>query len=92
MRNISSRHPSFEFTWAPIHNSKYNPFGDLAGEAYRFPYEDGSFDFVFATSLFTHLLAGEARHYLAETGRVLKPDGRCLLQISTVVPARSHNH
>ena len=78
-RNITPRHPSFEFTWAPVHNAKYNPFGHLAGTEYRFPYEDASFDFALATSLFTHLRAAEVRHYLAETGRVLRPGGSCLL-------------
>ncbi len=78
-RNITARHPAFEFTWAPVYNSKYNPFGHLDGTEFHFPYEDGSFDFAFATSLFTHLLRSEARHYLMETARVLRPGGRCLL-------------
>ena len=78
-RNIARRWPNFEFDWAPVHNGKYNPFGDVTGTEFRFPYEDASFDFTFATSLFTHLLADEARHYLAETARVLKPGGSCLL-------------
>jgi SAM-dependent methyltransferase len=46
---------------------------------YRFPYEDGSFDFAFMTSVLTHLLEDEARHYLEETARVLRPGGRALL-------------
>jgi SAM-dependent methyltransferase len=78
-REIGGRWPNFEFAWAPIHNSKYNPFGDIAASEFRFPYADDEFDFAFATSLFTHLLPEEARHYLAETARVLKPGGRCLL-------------
>lgn len=78
-RNITPRHPEFEFSWAPVFNRKYNPFGDVAGVEFRFPYEDASFDFAFATSLFTHLLRDEARHYLAETARVLRPGASCLL-------------
>lgn len=78
-RTISPRWPNFEFSWAPVYNGKYNPFGDVSGDEFRFPYEDASFDFAFATSLFTHLLPGEVSHYLEETARVLKPGGSCLL-------------
>jgi ubiquinone/menaquinone biosynthesis C-methylase UbiE len=85
-RQISSRWPSFEFAWAPVHNGKYNPFGDVAATEFRFPYEDASFDFAFATSLFTHLMRDEARHYLAETARVLKPGGSCLLTFFLLTP------
>ena len=85
-RNITPRHPSFEFTWAPVHNAKYNPFGHLDGTEFSFPYEDASFDFAFATSLFTHLRLDEARHYLSETGRVLRPGGRCLLTFFLLTP------
>ncbi len=85
-RNITPRHPEFEFTWAPIHNAKYNPFGTVSGGEFRFPYPDSSFDFAFATSLFTHLLRDEVRHYLAETARVLRPGGSCLLTFFLLTP------
>lgn len=85
-RRISSRWPNFEFAWAPIYNAKYNPFGDVAAAEFRFPYEDSCFDFAFATSLFTHLVRDEARHYLAETARVLKPGGTCLLTFFLITP------
>jgi SAM-dependent methyltransferase len=85
-RNITPRHPEFEFEWAPIHNAKYNPFGNLAAAEFRFPYADASFDFAFATSLFTHLVRDEVRHYLAETARVLKPGGSCLLTFFLLTP------
>jgi len=75
-RNISSRWPNFEFDWAPVHNGKYNPFGNVAATEFRFPYEDASFDFVVATSVFTHLLEADATHYVAECARVLAPGGR----------------
>jgi ubiquinone/menaquinone biosynthesis C-methylase UbiE len=78
-RNITPRYPEFEFTWAPIHNAKYNPFGDVSATEFRFPYPDASFDFAFATSIFTHLRRDEVSHYLAETARVLRPGGSCLL-------------
>lgn len=78
-REITARRPDFEFTWAPVYNGKYNPFGTVTASEFRFPYEDSSFDFAFATSLFTHLLRDDARHYLEETARVLRPGGTCLL-------------
>ncbi len=85
-RNITPRHPEFEFEWAPIHNAKYNPFGTLSATEFRFPHPDSSFDFAFATSLFTHLVRDEVRHYLAETARVLKPGGSCLLTFFLLTP------
>lgn len=78
-REVSPRRPDFQFTWAPVYNQKYNPFGSKSAAEFRFPYEDGSFDFVFATSLFTHLVRTETEHYLRETARVLRPGGTCLL-------------
>jgi SAM-dependent methyltransferase len=86
-RNITTRHPEFEFEWAPVHNAKYNPFGSLSASEFRFPYPDSTFDFAFATSLFTHLVRDEVRHYLAETARVLRPGGACLLTFFLLTPS-----
>ena len=44
-----------------------------------FPFADASFDFVFVTSVFTHMLPNEVGNYLREIRRVLKPTGRCLI-------------
>lgn len=85
-RNISARRPDFEFAWAPVYNSKYNPFGTIAASEYRFPYEDSCFDFAFATSLFTHLRRDDAAHYLSEVARVLRPGGTCLLTFFLLTP------
>ena len=68
----------FRFVHADLRNTAYNPAGALPAEAYRFPYGDGAFDLVIATSLFTHLLPAAAEHYLAEAARVLAPGGRLL--------------
>ena len=35
--------------------------------------------YVFLTSVFTHMLPPEVRHYLREVRRVLRPQGRCLM-------------
>ena len=71
-------HPNFRFIWADIHNTFYNKEGRLRGSEYRFPYEDQSFDIVYAASVFTHMLPDTTEHYFRETFRVLKPKGRAL--------------
>lgn len=77
-RVITPRFPNFRFRHADIFNREYNPRGKLPGRDFRFPYPDGSFDVVFLTSVFTHLMPPDAAHYLREIGRVLRPGGRCL--------------
>jgi SAM-dependent methyltransferase len=66
----------FQFVLADLYNARYHATGSLKASEYRFPYEDASFDFVLATSVFTHLLEADALRYLAECGRVLAPGGR----------------
>jgi SAM-dependent methyltransferase len=66
----------FRFQHADLHNPAYNPRGTVVASDYRFPYADGAFDLVIATSLFTHLLEHAADHYLDEAARVLAPGGR----------------
>lgn len=69
--------PRLRFELVPVRS----PYGDGRGalEEYRFPLPDGSADFVLAKSLFTHLLEPEARHYLAEIRRVLRPGREALV-------------
>jgi len=76
-RNLTPRFPHFEFHRADIHNRTYNPAGRTKASAYRFPAPDRSFDFVFLTSVFTHMLPMDLENYVREIGRVLKPGGRC---------------
>jgi SAM-dependent methyltransferase len=85
-RHITPAHREFEFSWAPVYNGKYNPFGTLSAAEYRFPYESATFDFAFATSLFTHLLREDARHYVTESARVLKPGGTCFFTFFLLTP------
>jgi SAM-dependent methyltransferase len=77
-RWIGSKVPGFSFVWADVFNTNYNRGADLTAAQYSFPFEDRGFDFVFSNSLFTHLVPADARNYLGEIGRVLKPDGRTL--------------
>jgi SAM-dependent methyltransferase len=75
-RTISSRHPRFHFVHADCANAEYNPGGRIDARQFRFPWPDASFDFAFATSLFTHLLPAAAENYFSEIARTLAPDGR----------------
>lgn len=78
-RTITPRYSNFEFIHADVHNVRYNPAGRIPAAAYTFPYEDDSFDFAFATSVFTHMFPRDVTRYLGEIARVLRPGGRCLL-------------
>jgi SAM-dependent methyltransferase len=78
-RRAYRRHPAFRFHHADLYNKEYNPAGRLAASEYRFPFADSSFDFVFLTSVFTHMLSKEVGNYLSEIARVLRPGGRCLV-------------
>lgn len=66
---------NFQFIHADLFNTEYNPTGIARAADYRFPFEDNSFDFIFSTSLYTHLVLKDADNYLSEMARVLKPGG-----------------
>lgn len=53
--------------------------GKVPVTSYRFPMEDATADFVLAKSVFTHLMALEADHYLGEIRRVLRPGRHALV-------------
>lgn len=72
-------HPGFRFHHSDIYNKFYNKGGTVKASDYRFPFADASFDFIFLTSVFTHMLAEDVDHYLAEIRRVLAPGGRVLV-------------
>jgi len=72
--HITPRHPNFRFVHANISARRHERQAVPATE-FRFPWPDASFDFAFATSVFTHLEMNAARHYVAEAHRVLRPGG-----------------
>jgi pimeloyl-ACP methyl ester carboxylesterase/SAM-dependent methyltransferase len=74
-QNLSRVDRRLRFHHAPVRSGIYSPDSGIDARDYRFPWSDASFDFVVAESLFTHLTAEEARHYLIEIGRVLRPGG-----------------
>ncbi len=76
--NIHERFPNFHFFYADIYNSQYNPKGTVQTKDYRFPFEDEVFDFIYLTSIFTHMPPSDMEHYISEINRVLKVNGRWL--------------
>ena len=75
-RCISRPYPNFTFLHADVFNQRYNPGGTVQARDYVFPFADRSFDFVFLTSVFTHMYPEDSRHYLHEIARLLRPAGR----------------
>lgn len=78
-RHFGRRHPNFNFQLADVVNREYNPRGHCRAAEYRFPFKDQEFDFVFLTSVFTHMLKEDMEHYLKEIARTLRRDGKCLI-------------
>jgi SAM-dependent methyltransferase len=77
--NISASTPHFHFHHADLRNTLYRKEGQTA-DSYVFPFPDGTFDVIFATSVFTHLIPASANQYAREVARLLKPEtGRGLL-------------
>lgn len=79
VKNIGSRFSNFRFQFLDIYNRNYNPKGRLKAAEAKFPYPSESFDFVFLTSVFTHMLPDEVENYLSEIARVMKSNARCLI-------------
>ena len=77
-RNFTAAFPNFQFEYADVKNTEYNPTGTLAATSFRFPYANSQFDVVFAASVFTHMIPDACAHYFTEASRVLRPEGRCL--------------
>jgi SAM-dependent methyltransferase len=78
-KNVTPKFPNFHFKLVDIYNKRYNPKGTIDALSFKFPFESKSFDFVFLTSIFTHMLPKEMQNYFSEISRVLKKDGRCLI-------------
>ena len=78
--NISMKFPQFRFQVSDVRNNAYARRIRRRPKAsrYTFPYEDNSFDFVFLTSVFTHMVSADMERYVREIARVTKPGGRCL--------------
>jgi SAM-dependent methyltransferase len=74
IEHFTPNHPRFRFVHADVAAGQYNQSA-AHSIGYRFPWADATFDFAFATSVFTHLEMDSAQHYFAEAARVLRPGG-----------------
>jgi len=77
--HISSKHSNFHFLHSDIFNKFYNRNGKILAKDYQFPFDNEFFDFIFLTSVFTHMLPPDVENYLGEISRVLKKGGKCLI-------------
>jgi ubiquinone/menaquinone biosynthesis C-methylase UbiE len=68
-------YPNFRFIHANLFSKWYNPEGTETAETYRFPFPDNSFDVIWSSSLFTHMLMPAVEHYITEMVRVCRPGG-----------------
>lgn len=75
--HISSRFPNFHFYVAEVWSKSYNRRGRVLARDYVFQHDTGTFDFAFATSVFTHMVPPDVENYLTNIARVLKPGGTC---------------
>jgi SAM-dependent methyltransferase len=75
-QNIAAAYANFEFLHLDFQNQLYNPDGKLNDGEQALPFESNSVDFLFMTSVVTHLDPGYTAFYLREASRVLRADGR----------------
>jgi SAM-dependent methyltransferase len=74
--SITAQHPNFRFHLADVDSSTTSNEGGGEASEYRFAFDDATFDFAYAGSLFTHLTPDGTENYLRETARTLRPGGR----------------
>jgi ubiquinone/menaquinone biosynthesis C-methylase UbiE len=76
--NITRRYPNFSFQAVDVFSAAHNPGGSITSDAFRFPYADRQFDFVFIVTVLNTLMPSWIENYLIESARVLKDGGRLL--------------
>lgn len=69
--------PHFRFVHADVFSTTYNPTSKVKAEDFTFPFPADHFDFVWSTSLFTHMLQNQVDNYLREMARVMKVGAYC---------------
>lgn len=74
-RHITSKNKLFQFYHADLRSRSYNPTGKHSAQDFQFPHQNGAFDLIIATSVFTHLLKKDLQHYLSELFRLLATEG-----------------
>ena len=73
---VERDHLRFRFVYLDVGNPRYNPSGQALMPGFRFPFPDRAFEIIYLYSVFSHMLEGDARLYLAEFHRLLIPSGR----------------
>lgn len=76
---IATKYSNFKFIHSDILNKHYNKNGSIPAHEYKFPFANETFDFVFLTSVFTHMFPQDIENYMREISRVLKHKGNCLI-------------
>lgn len=76
-KNNYSEFSNFSFSFADIYSTTYNTTSSMRASQFVFPYPDECFDFVWSTSLFTHMLIDEVDRYLGQMSRVMKVGSHC---------------
>ncbi|MDG5814183.1 class I SAM-dependent methyltransferase [Chitinispirillales bacterium ANBcel5] len=76
---ITKNFSNFHFLHSNVYNKAYNEKGTILASEYSFPFENNHFDFIYLTSVFTHMLPADLQNYLSEISRVLKTGGKCLI-------------
>jgi len=69
------QYSNFKFSHIDVHSERYN-LGGIQASKVSLPFEDNSFDLVFAISLFTHMFQADMSRYFKEVARILRPSGR----------------
>lgn len=82
----SNLYSNFHFHFSDVYNEMYNPKGKYQADKYRFPFKDESFDFIFLTSVFTHMFPLDMENYLSEISRVLDKNGTCFITFFLLNP------
>ena len=77
---------NFHFQLADVYSKHYDPSGQFLAREYRLPFASGNFDFVFLSSVFTHMLPPDVENYFSEIARVLKPGGRSVITFFMLNP------
>jgi ubiquinone/menaquinone biosynthesis C-methylase UbiE len=80
------KYNNFNFQFANIYNSHYNPNAICKAIDYRFPYPDNTFDLIILSSVFTHMLPLDMKNYFEEISRVLKSGGKCVITFFLLNP------
>jgi len=91
IENIESKYPNFHFKHVDVSNDEYNINGKIKSSEFEFPYKSESFDFVFLTSVFTHMRPLEMENYLSEISRVLKNNKNCVISYFLLNPISLKN-